>query len=112
MRKSLTILAACGLALGAAACGKHDDNGGGNVSASDNMLVPADENAADAGMSNDMGGNVGATDNSTAAMGNDMGAGTTGGATGAGGMSGGATAGSSMGAGAGGTGSGASSGGQ
>ncbi|MDB5738617.1 MAG: hypothetical protein JWO65_2285 [Sphingomonas bacterium] len=56
MKKSLTIAAVAALALGAAACHKSEPVDTTNVSAEDNMLVPADENAM-------MGNDVGATDN-------------------------------------------------
>jgi hypothetical protein len=70
MRRTLTILAACGLALGAAACGKPADTGSNNLSEADNMLVPADENVADAGVANEAVGNdVAVADN--ASVGND-----------------------------------------
>jgi hypothetical protein len=45
MKKGLTIAAMAALALGAAACHKSDTTNTSNVSAEDNMLVPADENA-------------------------------------------------------------------
>jgi hypothetical protein len=57
MKKGLTIAAVAALALGAAACHKSDTNSSTNVSAEDNMLVPADENSM--GDMNSMG----ATDN-------------------------------------------------
>jgi hypothetical protein len=58
MKKAFTIAAVAALALGAAACHKGGDtNSASNVSAEDNMLVPADENAM--GDMNSMG----ATDN-------------------------------------------------
>ncbi len=71
MKKALTIIAASALALGTAACHKAEDNSA-NVSSDDNMLVPADENAAGGDMNgamsdNAMGDNM-ASDNS--AMGN------------------------------------------
>ena len=44
MKKAFTIAAVAALALGAAACHKADTTTA-NVSAEDNMLVPADENA-------------------------------------------------------------------
>jgi hypothetical protein len=67
MKKGLTIAAMAVLALGAAACHKSDTTNASNVSAEDNMLVPADENAM--GDMNSMG----ATDNmamDNSAMGN------------------------------------------
>ena len=72
MKKALTIIAASALALGAAACHKAEDNSA-NVSSDDNMLVPADENAAGGDMNgamadNAMGGDNMSSDNS--AMGN------------------------------------------
>jgi hypothetical protein len=71
MKKALTIIAASALALGAAACHKSEDSST-NVSSDDNMLVPADENAAGGDMNgamadNAMGDNM-MSDNS--AMGN------------------------------------------
>jgi len=46
MNKGLTIAAIAAFALGAAACHKSDAGADtANVSAEDNMLVPADENA-------------------------------------------------------------------
>jgi hypothetical protein len=56
MKKGFTIAAVAALALGAAACHKSADNSAANVSAEDNMLVPADENSM-----GDM--NMGAADN-------------------------------------------------
>ena len=54
MIKGLTIAAVAALALGAAACHKSDAGADtANVSAEDNMLVPADENAM-MGDANDM----------------------------------------------------------
>ena len=60
MNKSLIIAAASALALGTVACHKSADTGGSsNVSAEDNMLVPADENSmgadANGGVSADNG---------------------------------------------------------
>jgi hypothetical protein len=57
MKKGITIAAVAALALGAAACHKSDSSNSTNVSAEDNMLVPADENSM--GDMNSMG----ATDN-------------------------------------------------
>jgi hypothetical protein len=57
MKKGITIAAVAALALGAAACHKSDTTNTANVSAEDNMLVPADENSM--GDMNSMG----ATDN-------------------------------------------------
>jgi hypothetical protein len=57
MKKGITLAAVAALALGAAACHKSDDTNTANVSAEDNMLVPADENSM--GDMNSMG----ATDN-------------------------------------------------
>ncbi len=57
MNKGITLAAVAALALGAAACHKSDDTNTANVSAEDNMLVPADENSM--GDMNSMG----ATDN-------------------------------------------------
>jgi hypothetical protein len=67
MKKGLTIVAVAALALGAAACHKSPpaDN---NVSAEENMLVPADENA--------MGDNM-AVDNSAMTDDNAAGANST-----------------------------------
>ncbi|WP_298688963.1 hypothetical protein [uncultured Sphingomonas sp.] len=69
MNKALTIAAVAALTLGAAACHKSDDANTSNVSAEDNMLVPADENSM--GDMNSMG----ATDNmamdNSAMAGND-----------------------------------------
>ena len=53
MKKGLTIVAIAALALGAAACSKSGGGEAANVSAEDNMLVPADENAM-MGDSNEM----------------------------------------------------------
>lgn len=58
MKKAFTIAAVAALALGAAACHKSADTNASNVSAEDNMLVPADENAM-----GDMNGSMSATDN-------------------------------------------------
>jgi hypothetical protein len=70
MKKSLTIAAVAALALGAAACHKSEPVDTTNVSAEDNMLVPADENAM---MGNDMAMDNSATaDNSTIAGNNAM----------------------------------------
>jgi hypothetical protein len=70
MTKSLTIAAVAALALGAAACHKSEPVDTTNVSAEDNMLVPADENAM---MGNDMAMDNSATaDNSTIAGNNAM----------------------------------------
>jgi hypothetical protein len=70
MKKGLTIAAVAALALGVAACGGKsggDTNTAGN--STDNMLVPADENAM---------GDMNATDNmamdNSAMAGNDAGA--------------------------------------
>ena len=57
MKKAFTIAAVAALALGAAACHKSDTTNTANVSAEDNMLVPADENSM-----GDMNA-MGATDN-------------------------------------------------
>jgi hypothetical protein len=57
MKKAFTIAAVAALALGAAACQKSAEPTT-NVSAEDNMLVPADENAM-----GDMNASMGATDN-------------------------------------------------
>ncbi|WP_019831555.1 hypothetical protein [Sphingomonas sp. PR090111-T3T-6A] len=57
MKKAFTIAAVAALALGAAACHKSETTTT-NVSAEDNMLVPADENAM-----GDMNASMGATDN-------------------------------------------------
>ena len=57
MKKGITIAAVAALALGAAACHKSDTTNTANVSAEDNMLVPADENSM-----GDMNA-MGATDN-------------------------------------------------
>ena len=69
MKKGLTIVAVAALALGAAACKKSDSTDTANVSAEDNMLVPADENAM-MGDSNDMTSDNMMSDNSATA-GND-----------------------------------------
>jgi hypothetical protein len=70
MKKGLTIVAIAALALGAAACKKSDSGEtAANVSAEDNMLVPADENAM-MGDSNDMTSDNMASDNAAVA-GND-----------------------------------------
>ncbi len=58
MKKAFTIAAVAALALGAAACHKSAETNASNVSAEDNMLVPADENAM-----GDMNSTMGATDN-------------------------------------------------
>ena len=58
MKKGITIAAVAALALGAAACHKSDTANTANVSAEDNMLVPADENASMGDMNA-----MGATDN-------------------------------------------------
>ena len=58
MKKGITIAAVAALALGAAACHKSDTTNTANVSAEDNMLVPADENASMGDMNA-----MGATDN-------------------------------------------------
>lgn len=58
MKKGITIAAVAALALGAAACHKSDTTNTANVSAEDNMLVPADENASMGDMNS-----MGATDN-------------------------------------------------
>jgi len=58
MKKAFTIAAVAALALGAAACHHQADNSASNVSAEDNMLVPADENAM-----TDMNSSMTATDN-------------------------------------------------
>ena len=69
MKKALTIAAVAAFAIGTAACHKSDDANTSNVSAEDNMLVPADENSM--GDMNSMG----ATDNmamdNSAVAGND-----------------------------------------
>ncbi|HEY0315783.1 MAG TPA: hypothetical protein VGC28_05900 [Sphingomonas sp.] len=64
MKKGLTIAVIAAFALGAAACHKSGGDETANVSAEDNMLVPADENAM-IGDGNDIAG-----DNSAVA-GND-----------------------------------------
>ena len=61
MKKGITIAAVAALALGAAACHKSDTTNTANVSAEDNMLIPADENASMGDMNA-----MGATDNMTA----------------------------------------------
>jgi hypothetical protein len=68
MKKGLTIAAIAALTLGAAACHKSEGDTA-NVSAEDNMLVPADENAM-MGDSNDMTSDNMTSDNSAMA-GND-----------------------------------------
>jgi hypothetical protein len=60
MKKGLTIVAVAALALGAAACHKSAPADTNNVSAEDNMLVPADENAMGDNMAMD---NSAMTDN-------------------------------------------------
>ena len=78
MNKGL-LIAASVLAFGTAACSKSGDaNSSGNVSAEDNMLVPADENSmgadANAGMTGDTdtAANGMAGDNATMATDNSM----------------------------------------
>jgi hypothetical protein len=66
MKKGLTIAAIAALALGAAACHKSGGTDTANVSAEDNMLVPADENAM-MGDSNDMTSDNMTSDNSAMA---------------------------------------------
>ena len=58
MKKAFTIAAVAALALGAAACHNKSTEPTTNVSAEDNMLVPADENAM-----GDMNASMSATDN-------------------------------------------------
>ena len=80
MMKGLTIAAVAALALGTAACHKSDSaDNGSNVSASDNMLVPADENSM---------GDMNSSMNSGDSMGADNGAMAGNSATGNSGMSG------------------------
>ncbi len=67
MKKGLTIVAIAALALGAAACKKSGGEEAANVSAEDNMLVPADENAM-MGDSNDMTSDNMMSDNGANAM--------------------------------------------
>jgi len=69
MNKALTIAAVAALALGSAACHKSDDGNTSNVSAEDNMLVPADENSM--GDMNSMGATDNMTTDNSAMAGND-----------------------------------------
>ncbi len=69
MKKGFTLAAVAALALGAAACHKADTTSTSNVSAEDNMLVPADENAM--GDMNAMGATDNLTVDNSAVAGND-----------------------------------------